>query len=86
MSDRSPPTSPPTDSLERLAAAVRRRGLTTPALMLLTVFRPLGFVGSHALLLVQPLAPDRQWQERIAQTAAALEDDATWTRLEKLLQ
>jgi hypothetical protein len=74
------------DPLEHVAAAVRQRGLTTPALMLLTIARPLGFVGAQCLSLVQPLIPEQEWQARIGRTASALEDEALWTRLEKLLQ
>jgi hypothetical protein len=54
--------------------------------MLLTIARPLGFVGAQCLSLVQPLIPEQEWQARIGRTASALEDEALWTRLEKLLQ
>lgn len=76
----------PPDTLQRIAAALRQHGLATPALMLLTIARPLGFVGGQCLSLVQPLFPQQEWQTRIGQTASALEDEATWTRLENLLQ
>lgn len=76
----------PPDHLERFAGYLRRNSLATPALMLLGIVRPLGFVGSQFLSLVQPLAPLPRWQDGIAQTAAALEDEATWTRLENLLR
>jgi hypothetical protein len=74
------------DPLEHVAAAVRQRGLATPALMLLTIARPLGFVGAQCLSMVQPLIPQQEWQARIGRTASALEDEALWTRLENLLQ
>lgn len=80
----SQPQAP--DTLQRIAVALRRHGLTTPALMVLTIARPLGFVGGQCLSLVQPLIPQQEWQTRIGQTASALEDEATWTRLENLLQ
>lgn len=54
--------------------------------MLITLVRPLGLLGGHLLLLAQPLAPGDRWQSAIGQTAAALEDEATWTQLEKLLR
>ena len=73
-------------SIGSLAVRLQDLGLATPTLMLLQILRPLGFVGSQCLTLLQPLAPVQQWQERIGQTAAALEDEATWTRLENLLQ
>lgn len=81
-----PSPAPPPDDLSRLAAYLRRHGLATPALMLLTLARPLGFFGGQCLSLVQPLIPQQEWQARIGQTASALEDEATWTRLENLLQ
>jgi hypothetical protein len=79
-----PPPRPHPESVDQIAAWLRRHGLATPALMLIGIARPLGIVGGHALLLLQPLAP--QWQDRIGRMASAIEDDATWTRLEKLLQ
>lgn len=82
----TPPPSTPPDDLALLAAHLRRSGLSTPALMLLTILRPLGFVGGQCLSLLQPLVTQPELQARIGQTASALEDDATWTRLENLLQ
>lgn len=86
MSDNLPhdPTSP--DALHMIAAYLRRNGLATPALMLLQIARPLSFLGSQSLLLIQPILPVQRWQAGIGQTACALEDEAAWTRLEKLLQ
>jgi hypothetical protein len=86
MSNNLPhdPASP--DALHDLAAYLRRHGLATPALMLLQIARPLSFLGSQSLLLIQPILPVQRWQAGIGQTARALEDEATWTRLEKLLQ
>jgi hypothetical protein len=76
----------PSTHLQRLAAAIRRHHLEAPALMLITLVRPLGTLGSHLLLLAQPLAPGDRWQTSIAQTATALEDEAMWTELENLLR
>jgi hypothetical protein len=86
MSRKLPPDSAPPDPLQDLAASLRRYGLATPALMLLQIGRPLRFFGGQCLLLVQPVVPVQQWQTRIGQTARAIEDEATWTRLENLLQ
>jgi hypothetical protein len=41
--------------LERLAQEIVRRRLTTPALLLLEVGRPLNFVSAQALHFLQPL-------------------------------
>lgn len=76
----------PSPQLQRIATAIRRHQLEAPALMLITLVRPLGLLGGHLLLLAQPLAPGDRWQSAIGQTAAALEDEATWTQLEKLLR
>lgn len=73
-------------ALDQLAAFLRRQGLATPALFLLGVARPLGFVAGQCLTLLQPIVPETRWQARIGQMATDLEDEATWTRLENLLQ
>ena len=39
----------------RLANQIQRWGLTLPAIVLLEVARPLGFIASQGLLLCQPL-------------------------------
>jgi hypothetical protein len=72
--------------LERIAQYLQRTGLATPALLLLEIARPLGVFGSQCLTLLQPLAPEQRWQNQINQIAQAMEDDATWTRLENLLK
>ncbi len=86
MSRKFCPDPAPPDPLADVAAYLRRHGLATPALMLLQIGRPLRFIGGQCLLLVQPVVPVQQWQTRIGQTARAIEDEATWTRLENLLQ
>lgn len=77
---------PSTPWLDWLVVSLRQRGLSAPAIMLLQLGRPLGFVGGQCLMLLQPLAPVPEWQQRLGETAAVLEDEATWMRLEKLLQ
>jgi hypothetical protein len=86
MSSKPSRDSTPHDPLQNVAAYLRRHGLVTPALMLLQLGRPLRFIGGQCLLLIQPIVPVQQWQTRIGQTARAVEDEATWTRLENLLQ
>ena len=41
--------------LDALASSVVRRRLTTPAILLLELFKPVSFLGSQALLLLEPL-------------------------------
>ncbi len=71
---------------EQIALYLRQHGLATPALFVLGIARPLGFVASQCLTLLQPFARDDGWQSRIGRMAADLEDEATWTRLQKLLE
>ena len=72
--------------LEQVAQYLREKGLATPALLLLGIGRPLGFVAGQCLVLLQPMLPRQRWQAQIGQMAAVLGDDAAWTRLENLLQ
>ncbi len=72
--------------LERAAAYLQQRGLAAPALLLLHLARPLGFLGSQLLLFIQPFGLHPTWDHHIEQTAAMLEDDATWERLDDLLK
>lgn len=85
MSEQPPEHTPP-DSWSALARFVRRQGLAAPALVLLGIARPLGFAAGQCLTLVQPVVPEPRWQARIGRMAAELEDEATWKRLEKLLE
>jgi hypothetical protein len=79
------PEPPQTDVWVVLARYLRRQGLAAPALLLLGIARPLGIAAAQCLALVQPAVPQPRWQTHIARMAADLEDEATWTRLEKLL-
>lgn len=86
MSNNQQDSSSSADTLEHIAALLRQQGLATPALFILGIARPLGFAAGHCLALVQHMVPEPRWQARIGQMATDLEDEATWTRLENLLQ
>ena len=43
------------DLIETLASSITRRGLTTPAMVLLELVKPLSFLLSQALLVTDPL-------------------------------
>jgi hypothetical protein len=86
MNDNRYPQPSLRDALDRLAMSLRRRGLATPALMLIQMARPLGFLGGQCLLLLQPIMPVQGWQAGLVQTARLLEDETAWNRLENLLQ
>ncbi len=73
------------DSLKQLAAALRRRGLTTPALMLVDLFTPVAFVGEQAFTALAPLLPCGPWREGARTLVLALKDDSSRALLHKLL-
>lgn len=50
------PTAAEREIVERLAAAIVRRGMSGPALLLLESSRPLNFLGSQLLLFLGPMA------------------------------
>ena len=41
--------------IDALASSIVRRGLTTPAILLFELFKPFSFLGSQALLFIEPL-------------------------------
>jgi len=43
------------DSTDALASSIGQRGLTAPAVLLLELLKPLSFVCSQALLMIDPL-------------------------------
>jgi hypothetical protein len=75
--------------LDELAAAIARRRLATPAIFFLESMKPIGFVGSQAMILLRPLialvwsAPARWDQvQRVLEQRGAIE--ALLGRLEAL--
>ena len=73
----------PGDALvERLARLVGRWGLATPAIFFLEANKPLSFVGSQTLLLLQPMTDLFMAPELTADLAALLADR---DRLETLI-
>jgi hypothetical protein len=53
--------------LDRIASFIVRRGMTTPAIMLLESVRPLNYIGSQAMAFFEPvvkiLYPNKQYSE-----------------------
>lgn len=49
------PTEPQRDVVDRVCREIVRRGLTTPALMMLEMSRPLNYLGSQAMMFFQPI-------------------------------
>jgi hypothetical protein len=60
--------------VDRLAERLARRGLTTPAILLLDLFRPFSFIASQALLLCQPLLGWMNIEQQVADYAGLLAD------------
>ncbi len=81
MRDRETPGAG--DALvERLAHLVGRWGLVTPAIFFLEANKPLSFIGSQALLLLQPMADFFMAPQLTADLAALFADR---DRLETLI-
>lgn len=61
MGDAEPPGAAPGDTtaaVQRVADALARRGLSVPAIVLLELLRPMGFLCGQALWVLEPiLAP-----------------------------
>jgi hypothetical protein len=68
--------------VERLARLVDRWGLATPAIFFLEANKPLSFIGSQALLLLQPMTDLFMAPELTADLAALFADR---DRLESLI-
>ena len=74
------------ESLRGLVDALGRRGLTTPALMLVEMATPLGYFGEQLLFVLAPLLPFPAWGEIAKTLRAVLRDDASRSLLQRLLQ
>ncbi|MFH0802933.1 MAG: hypothetical protein V2A78_11205 [bacterium] len=60
--------------IEKLARAVVRRRMTTPAILFLESVKPLSFVGNQVLLALDPIIKIFATIEDYGQIAALLED------------
>ena len=67
--------------IEQLTEQISRWRLTVPAILLLQVTRPLGFIASQGLLLCQPLLSFVYDAPRVADYAELLADRASIDRL-----
>lgn len=72
--------------LDRLADAVQRYGLRTPALLALDAGRPLTFVGGQMLWLLQPALSLIVPGKHVAQLAQVLEKQETVSALVSRLE
>jgi hypothetical protein len=72
--------------IERLAQKITSCGLTAPAILFLEANKPLGFIGSQALLFFQPLLGFLLGDEVIGGYAQLFEDQANIERLLYLLE
>lgn len=72
--------------IERLVQKVSSLGLTAPAILFLEAHKPFSFIGSQALLFLQPLLGFLLGDETISQYAQLFEDQANVERLLQLLE
>lgn len=70
----------------RLAAGLRRRGLATPALMLVEMLTPVGHVAGDVVKAISPLLPSRTWHANAATLAGTLGDTPSRDLLLQLLE
>lgn len=73
------------DQVERLAQALQRYGLATPALMLLDALAPLGFFGEQLVAAFGPLLPSQNWRDGAEAFARTLDDERQRDRFQRLL-
>jgi hypothetical protein len=73
--------APLPESLERFAEEVVRRGMETPAILLLETIRPLSFLSSQVVLAMSPLMSLVADSNTLDELAKALEDRRTVQRL-----
>jgi hypothetical protein len=59
--------------IEKMAEEIAKRGLVTPAILLLEAGKPLSFVGSQALLLLEPVLGTFWSHDLVAEIACLLE-------------
>ncbi len=72
--------------IERLAQKISGWGLTAPAILFLEANKPFSFIGSQALLFLQPLLGFLVGDEVIGGYAQLFEDQANVERLLQLLE
>jgi len=67
--------------LQTLVDGIARRGLLTPARIMLDVVEPLGFLASQVALFARPFVPLGRWQEYLS----ALDDQEGWIILHEIV-
>ena len=83
--EREPAPDEQKDALAEAVARLKNQGLTAPAIIALEVLKPLGFVGSQLLLILDPLLSPLTG-EGTQRWADILEDRAHVERLLNLLK
>ncbi len=67
--------------IERMAQFIVKRGLASPAIMMLTLHRPLAFVGSQAGIVFSPFLIPFFGFERIDKFTQLMSERENWDRL-----
>lgn len=79
-----------TDFIQRVANRITELGLTTPAILLLEVNKPLAFIGSQFLLMAQPsldiFLPDHFTRDMVDLLADPAQLDRLISKLETGVQ
>ena len=73
------------NTIEELGTSLQRRGLATPALMLLDLAAPLGFLSEQLLLAARPFILSGRWRTRVDEIAQVLRDADRRERLRQFL-
>jgi hypothetical protein len=68
-------------ALRELAATIERRGMLTPARMLVDTLAPLNIMASQIALAIRPLVPRAPWRLYIS----ALGETESWQALQRIL-
>lgn len=72
--------------MERLARRLRGRGFATPAMMMIDMLAPLGFVGEQVAIAFGPLLPTPEWRQDVDGILVALRDQTSRDLLHRLLE
>ena len=74
------------DWVDKLARHIEQRGASSLALLLITIARPFGFLGSQALFITQPLLTGLIDNTAIEQAAVLLDSPELLNRLSATLE
>jgi hypothetical protein len=74
------------DWVDKLAGRIEQRGASSLALLLIEIARPLGFLGSQALIVAQPLLTGIIDNTKVEKAAVLLDNPELLNRLSTTLE